>query len=75
LLYQIQATDRFGDVGGQESKYMVVEVRMNKINKKIKYLRVNQKDGWAEGRWSLRGGQQATRLWTMWTKKDEYKQQ
>jgi hypothetical protein len=49
---------------------MVVEVRINKINKKIKYLRVNQKDGW-----SLRGGQQATRLRTMWTKKDEYKQQ
>jgi hypothetical protein len=48
---------------------------MNKINKKIKYLRVNQKDGGAEGRWSLRGGQQVTRLQTMWTKKDEYKQQ
>jgi hypothetical protein len=31
LLYQIQATDRFGDVGEQES---VVEVRMNKINGK-----------------------------------------
>jgi hypothetical protein len=36
-------------------------VRMNKINKKIKYLRVNQKDGGAEGQWSLRGRQQATR--------------